>query len=87
MVEAAEALARRLVEAEQDDTIDVVGLIDEAPEDVRAAVAAVQRARIARSDVPGGGGFGGGGWRRVGQYAALLEVDAARLEVDELSWP
>lgn len=43
----AEQLAARLIEAESDDTVDVVALIDSAPEDVGAVVAAVQRRRLA----------------------------------------
>ena len=64
---AAGVLAQQLVEAERDDGVDVCGLIDAASPATRAAVAEVQRARIA-SGVAGGGKFGGGRWRRVGLW-------------------
>jgi hypothetical protein len=41
-----EALAALLVAAESDDSIDIIGAIDSAPADVRAAVAELQRQRI-----------------------------------------
>jgi hypothetical protein len=48
---AVEALTRGLIEAETDDRIDVVGLIDGASPDVRRLVAAKQRERINNSEV------------------------------------
>jgi hypothetical protein len=41
-----EALSRALIQAETDDSVPIVRLIDEASPEVRALVAAFQRARI-----------------------------------------
>jgi hypothetical protein len=47
----AEQLARLLVDAETDDDVDIITLIDEASPAVRAEVAAVQRRRLESEEV------------------------------------
>jgi hypothetical protein len=46
-----EALTRALIAAETDDTVPVIRLIDEAPDEVRLLVAARQRERLNNSEV------------------------------------
>jgi hypothetical protein len=47
----AEVLFQRLIEAEDDDSIDIIALIDEATPEVRALAAALGRGRINESEV------------------------------------
>ena len=72
---AASVLAQCLAAGELDDTVDIIGAIDTASPATRAAVAEVQRVRIA-SGVAGGGKFGGGRWRRVGPWVDVVEESA-----------
>ena len=44
--EEVEALMQALIRAERDDTVPLVGLINEAPDEVRLLVAAKQRERL-----------------------------------------